>query len=118
MLTGVIIRLSRNSTFSLAKRICRIVRNGPVAIRASGRRHSLELERVGVEMERRAVALAHVQRHVFGVEAFRHGARRLVHQLLRQPEASVRPLHRLKIVTDQLLRALRGVFLSCLKKNG
>ena len=50
---------------------------------------SPELECVVVEVQRRSVALAHVQADVFGVEDLDHGARRLVHELLRQSEPAV-----------------------------
>ena len=40
VLIDVIIRLSHNSTFSLAKRACRIIRNGPVQSRATCSRNT------------------------------------------------------------------------------
>ena len=78
-----------------------VVYRGPVGCQAgcgpwgyvARPRDSRELQRGRVEVQRRPVALPHVQRDVLRLEAVDHRARRLVHQLLSESEPPVRPLH-------------------------
>ena len=46
-------------------------------------------------MKSGAIAHAHMQRHILSVEVLHHGARRLLHELLRDAEASVTSLYSL-----------------------
>ncbi|EZA60281.1 hypothetical protein X777_13370 [Ooceraea biroi] len=53
----------------------------------------LELQATRVQIESCTITPAHVQRNVFCTEAFHHRSGGLVHQLLRDPQSSMRAFH-------------------------
>lgn len=67
-----------------------------------------ELERVRVEIERGPVTFSNMQRNVFGLKTFHHGIGRLIHQLLRQSQPSMRSFHRQR--RDVTMRVIRTLF--------
>lgn len=50
----------------------------------------LEAQRVCIEVQSGPIALTHVQRYIFGVEALHHGTRCLIHKFLCQTKTTIR----------------------------